>query len=311
MVDGGVRIGWQDVPAHVRSAVEAILGSPVVEAVSQPGGFSPGTADRVVLADGRRAFVKAAGRSLNPHTPGIHRQEVAVMRTLPAAVPAPRLLGAYDDGDWVALALTDVDGRHPDAPWRPDELDRVLAAMTDLALSLTPSPLTDVGTVWSTQSTELTAWPRVAAAPPEDLDPWALRNLDRLLAAAEGAEAAVTGDSLVHLDIRADNLLLTDAGVVFVDWPWACRGAAWTDLALFLCSVATLGGRDPEEISRTHPLLDGVDPAALTAVVAALSGYWAEACRAPESPGLPTVREFQRRSGLATLRWLEGRTRWP
>jgi aminoglycoside phosphotransferase (APT) family kinase protein len=310
MVDGGVRIGWSDVPAQVRAAVEAILGGQVVSAVSQPGGFSPGTADRVVLADGRRAFVKAAGLVLNPDTPGIHRLEIAVMRSLPAEVPAPRLLGAYDDGDWVALALTDVDGRHPEAPWDPSELDRVLAAMTDLSLSLTPSPLTDIGTVWSTQTTELTAWPRIAAAPPDDLDAWAVRHLDRLVDVAAGTEDAVAGDSLVHLDIRADNLLLTDDAVIFVDWPWASLGAVWTDLALFLCSVATLGGRDPEEISRTHPLLDGVDPAALTAVVAALAGYWTEVCRAPEAPGLPTVREFQRRSGLATLRWLERRTGW-
>ena len=129
----GFGSGWSDVPAHVQSALEAILGAPVVEAVSQPGGFSPGTADRVVLADGRRAFVKAVGRELNPDTPGIHRLEIAVMRTLPPSVPAPRLLGAYDDGDWVALALTDVDGRHPAAPWNPEELDRVLAAMTDLS----------------------------------------------------------------------------------------------------------------------------------------------------------------------------------
>ena len=310
MVDGGVRIGWSDVPPHVQNAVEEILGSPVLRAVSQPGGFSPGTADRVALADGRRAFVKAAGRVLNPQTPDIHRQEVAVMRTLPAAVPAPRLLGAFDDGDWVALVLTDVDGRHPDAPWNPTELDRVLAAMTGLSLSLTPSPIGDVGTVWSTQAAELTAWPRIAAAPPDDLDPWAVRHLERLVDAAAGTEEAVAGDTLVHLDIRADNLLLTDDAVIFVDWPWACLGAVWTDLALFLCSVATLGGRDPEEISRSHPLLDDVDPGALTAVVAALAGYWTEACRAPESPGLPTVREFQRRSGLATLRWLERRTGW-
>ena len=232
------------------------------------------------------------------------------MRTLPPDVPAPRLLGAYDDGDWVALALTDVDGRHPQAPWNPAELDRVLAAMTDLSLSLTPSPITDVGTVWSTQTTELTAWPRIAAAPPEDLDSWAVRHLDRLVSAAAGTEEAVRGDTLVHLDVRADNLLLTDDAVIFVDWPWACLGAVWTDLALFLCSVATLGGGDPEAISRTHPLLDGVDPDALTSVVAALAGYWTEVCRAPEAPGLPTVREFQRRSGLATLRWLERRTGW-
>ena len=60
MVDAaGVRVAWADLPARVRDVVEEILGAPVVEAVSQPGGFSPGSADRVRTADGRRAFVKA------------------------------------------------------------------------------------------------------------------------------------------------------------------------------------------------------------------------------------------------------------
>ncbi len=165
--------------------------------------------------------------------------------------------------------------------------------------------------MWELESESFTAWPRLAAAPPDDLDPWARRHLDSLVAAAAPARAALDGDTLVHLDMRADNILLSDTGVVVVDWPWACRGAAWTDLALFLCSVATIGGADPEQVARSHPLLLGVDPDALTAVVVALAGFWVEACRAPESPGLPTVRDFQRRSGVATLRWLERRTGWP
>jgi Phosphotransferase enzyme family len=310
VVAGGVRIQWDDVPDHVRSALEAILGSPVRSAASQPGGFSPGTADRVQLADGRRAFIKAVGPELNPHSPGIHRREIHVMRALPPELPAPRLIGAYDDGDWVALALTDIDGRHPREPWDTDELDAVLSAMTDLSTGLTPSPLDDVGTVWSTLSHDLSAWPRVAEQVPADLDPWAVRNLDRLLTSAGDTEEVSAGPSLVHLDIRADNLLIAEQGVVFVDWPWACLGAPWLDLALFLCSVATIGGADPEHISRTHPVLVDVDPDAVTSVLAALAGYWTEACRAPEAPGLPTVREFQRRSGEATLRWLERRTGW-
>ena len=60
MVDAaGVRVAWADLPAPVRDVVADILGSPVLAAVSQPGGFSPGSADRVCTADGRRAFVKA------------------------------------------------------------------------------------------------------------------------------------------------------------------------------------------------------------------------------------------------------------
>src|SRR5690348_189205 len=61
----GVRIGWADLPRHVREAVEDILGAPVMAAHSQAGGFSPGTADRVETAIGGRAFVKAVGIELN------------------------------------------------------------------------------------------------------------------------------------------------------------------------------------------------------------------------------------------------------
>ncbi len=310
MVAGGVRIQWSQVPEHVRSAVEGILGSPIIAAESQPGGFSPGTADRVVLDDGRRAFVKAVGPELNPHTPGLHRREIHVMRALPAGLPAASLIGSYDDGEWVALVLTDVSGRHPGDPWNPHDLSTVLSALTELAAGLTPSPLDDVDPVWSTLSDDLSAWPRLANDVPHDLDPWAVRNLERLLLAADGVEAAVSGDSLVHLDIRADNLLLTEGGVIFVDWPWASVGAGWLDLPLFLCSVATQDGVDPDEILATHPLSRDVDPAAITSVIIALAGYWAEAGRAPEAPGLPTIREFQRNAGLATLRWLERRTGW-
>src|SRR5205085_10839136 len=106
MVDAsGVRIGWAELPESVREAVTGILGAPVVEAVSQPGGFSPGTADRVVTAAGTRAFVKAVGTALNELSPSMHRAEARVTAVLPAGAPVPRLLGFHDDGEWVALVF--------------------------------------------------------------------------------------------------------------------------------------------------------------------------------------------------------------
>jgi hypothetical protein len=56
---GGVRLPWADVPAWLRRKAERQLGGRVLEAVTQPGGFSPGAAARLRLADGRRVFVKA------------------------------------------------------------------------------------------------------------------------------------------------------------------------------------------------------------------------------------------------------------
>ena len=139
----GQRIGWDDVPVPVRAAVEQILGSPVVSAQSQAGGFSPGTADRVRTQDGGRAFVKAAGRSLNEKTVRLHRREIAVSAALSECVPAPTLLGSYDDGEWVALVLEDVEGRHPRTPWDAVELNAVLAAVDALAAAPLAAPQLD------------------------------------------------------------------------------------------------------------------------------------------------------------------------
>src|SRR5690349_10831175 len=131
VVASGVRIRWSDLPSSVRHAVEEILGGPVVEAVPQAGGFSPGTADRVRTADGRRAFVKAVSAALNKDSPGLHRQEARVTAALPTSAPTPRLLGMHDDGDWVALVLNDVEGRHPD--WRdPADVKAARDALGDL-----------------------------------------------------------------------------------------------------------------------------------------------------------------------------------
>jgi hypothetical protein len=96
---------WRDAPGRVRQAIEAQLGSPVVGETSEPGGFSPGMASRLRLADGRRVFAKAVSAELSPKTPDLYRQEISVASRLPATVRAPRLLWSYDDGDWVVPGL--------------------------------------------------------------------------------------------------------------------------------------------------------------------------------------------------------------
>ncbi|WP_433535078.1 phosphotransferase [Micromonospora sp. CA-249363] len=309
MTPGAVtRIGWGDLPAAVRSAVEEIVGDRVVEAVSQPGGYSPGTADRVRTATGRRAFVKAVNPALNPDSPVLHRAEARIAGALPATAPTPRLLGCHDDGDWVALVFSDVAGRHPRTPWRSDELTRVLDALQAMAVALTPSPVGHVPTAADLLARDFAGWQRIAADPPPRLDPWARAHLDELRAAADGGVAALTGDTLCHVDVRADNLLLDAAGTVtVVDWPWACRGPAWLDTALLLVNVRLHGGHDTEALLRRLPLTADVDPAALTGVYAGLAGFFADSARRPPPPGIPTVRAFQQAQADALLPWLAQR----
>ncbi len=57
-----------------------------------------------------------------------------------------------------------------------------------------------------------------------------------------GWPAAAARTALAHTDIRADNILLTQDRVVFVDWPWAFIAAPWFDLLTMLPSVLAFGG---------------------------------------------------------------------
>ena len=301
----GVRVGWGALPAAVRADLEAFLGSPVVAASNQDGGFSPGLAARVRCADGTRAFVKAVGGELNPQTPDLHRAEARIAAALPRDAPVPRFRYCCDDGDWVALVFDEVDGRMPALPWSTSDLSRVVDALGELGRSLTPCPLDDVPAVSSAMGADMLSYRRLLAEPPDDLDPWELRHLPALADLAESALSILDGDTLVHLDVRADNVLLTDDRVMFVDWPWACRGAAWIDTTVLAVNAA-LHGHDPDAVIAGNPLLNGVDP---TPFLAGLAGTWAEACRRP-APGMPTIRAFQRAQGAVTRDWVRRRTGW-
>ncbi|MFD8691185.1 aminoglycoside phosphotransferase family protein [Streptomyces sp. NPDC059651] len=304
----GVRHQWADLPPTVRSAVEEILGAPVTEARSQSGGFSPGVAARVRTADGRRAFVKAVSAAANPGSPDLHRAEARNTAALPSHAPVPRLLGSYDDGTCVALVLEDIDGRQPRVPWEPAELDRVLGAVAALSRTLTPAPI-DAPPVARREASMFTGWRALhAAGDTARLDPWAARHLGTLAELESGWAAAATGDSLVHADLRADNILLTEDRVVFVDWPHAMRAAPWFELLAMLPCVAAQGGPDPEALFTAHPLGRDADPAGVTAVLAALAGYFVSHSLRPDPPGLPTVRAFQAAQGAAALDWLRRRT---
>jgi hypothetical protein len=94
----GIRIGWRDLPPGVQERAEEIVGGRVIEAVSQTG-----------------------------------RQEMAITAALPAHAPVPGMLGGFGDGDWVVLALEDIEGSHPRTPWEAPEIDVAATTLRDLA----------------------------------------------------------------------------------------------------------------------------------------------------------------------------------
>lgn len=302
-----MRPPWESLPDDVRARVGALLGSPVVAARSEAGGFSPGVAARVRCADGRRAFVKAASSEVNTGTVALHRREALVTAALPDRAGAPRLLAVSDEDPWVVLVLEEVDGRPPAQPWRDDELAACLALLDRLAADLTPSPLELPAPA---QVQELTGWQQLASEGSE-LGPWEERHLERLVAIETRWPQASAGRTLVHLDVRADNLLLrADGSAVLVDWPHAAVGAAFCDVVFLAPSVERDGGPPPEELLARSAVARAADPDAVTVLVAAFAGLMQHRRRQAPPPGMPSVRAFQAAQGDVALGWLAGRTGW-
>lgn len=299
------RIGWHALPSALRADVELALGGTVVAASSQAAGFSPGSADRVQLDDGRRAFVKAVDATRNEHSAALHRDEARIVASLPAAVRAPRLRAAVEHGTWIALALDDVDGRHPVTA--ASDTVAVLDALADVAAVEAPAGLPVAADLFAEQ--EEGAWDRIlASGTVADADAHARANAERMRRAATDLVAVVGGTSLLHLDCRSDNVLLDAAGDAWlVDWPWAATGSPWLDGLAYLLDARMHGAADAEAHLASHPLFRDADRSAVDAVLAGLAGSFHERASQPEPPGVTGIRAFQRREGAAASAWLAER----
>jgi Ser/Thr protein kinase RdoA (MazF antagonist) len=313
----GVHLPWAAVPDAVGAWATRFGGGPPETVRDLTGGFSPG-ATATLSWPSRAVFVKAVGSELNPESPLMHRREAVISAALPEDGPFPRLLGVYDDGQWVALAFEAVEGHPPRHPWEPAEFDAVVAALAAMHEALTPSPAPpgapidapiDALAVYVRRL--FGGWGSLAAqgAPP-GLDPWATSHLEELAALEAGWPEACAGATLVHGDVRADNVLVRAGDVVFVDWPHAAVGTPVFDVVGWAPSVVLEDGPAPEELLARYERERPLDADTVTVLLAAVAGFFVSHSFLPPPPGLPTVRAFQAAQGEVALAWLRRRTGW-
>jgi len=311
----GQRLDWRDLPRAVRTRIAALAGAQVTAEISANTGFSPGFAAVLELSDGRGVFVKAVSPDQNPVSPELARAEIRVAASLPPQVPAPRLLWSDDDGEWVLLGFEVAHGRPPETPWRPADLDLALDALAVLA-DAAPMPGHQLPSTDVSLAADFTGWRTMLAAAPGvrmeaaeragELGLWALENLEQLVRWEQDSLRVSAGTSLVHGDLRADNMLIDHehAKVALIDWPHASIGAPWLDLAFMLPSVSMQGGGDPQRLFWSHPVSDGLPVDHLRAALTGMSGFLAYASMQPSPQGIPNLRRFQRAQAEAALRWL-------
>lgn len=319
VLPGSPRLRWDDLPAHVHDGVASILGAPVVSVSARSGGFSPGSADVVVTADGTHAFVKSVSAAQNPDTPDLIRREHTVLCALATETVSecfPRVHGIHDHDGWVALVVHEVPGTTPSLPWRPEDVLSALDGLAEIGSWRAPQALPPLE---SELAPDFGRWSAVIENPPKDLDPWVAKRVEALWDLSLRALPQLAGDRVTHLDIRADNLLIDAAGIArVIDWPWAARGAPWADSAMLLLNVACFGNVDDPGRARAGNGLQmdgylarvcssGATADDICGVIAGLTGLLLDNARRPDPPGLPTLRAFQKAHALAGVRLLK---RW-
>jgi Phosphotransferase enzyme family len=247
-------------------------------------GYSVNEHWTVGFVDGSRAFLKVA--SVDPGPQWV-RDERRVFECVEGSF-MPLFLG-FEDGDRPLLILEDMlpDARWP-PPWQPGDVDAVLVALNEVAAA----PLS--GELPLLAEDAVSGWKDVAEDPGPFLGlrivtaEWLERSLPALLEASD--PALLDGGSLVHCDVRSDNLCLRGGRAVLLDWNHARVGNPAFDVAFWLPSLALEGGADPATF--------GVDELAVF-----VAGFFAAQAGRPAPEGAPRVRSFQRAQLEVALPW--------
>ncbi len=217
-----------------------------------------GTAARWIVGEahaggGRRsAFVKIGATGL---TADWTRREHRTYGTIRGWF-LPEVLGFDDDGSRPVLALEDLSDADWPPPWSNVRVAAVLDAVGAIHETEPPAHLE-----WEDEDGEAD-WRAIAGDPAAFLAlglcaaDWLAEFLPKLRAAA-GA-APLTGDALVHLDIRSDNLCIRDGRAVMIDWNHARLANPDLDIAFWLPSLHAEGGPAPEAILPEQPRACGV-----------------------------------------------------
>jgi hypothetical protein len=315
---------WRSVPLAVRRRVADALGAPVARAARVWGGYGPSPTYRLRLGDGRRAFLKATWPGSNEFQRKAHERELRAYREIGGMISpwAPEFLGELDEGEWRVMLLEDL-GPKSAPPWTPSLVRRVAHGLAEFHASTLGSDLPEwlrgtwrhlvTRTMWREPAPQ-SSFDSLAGAAGEragEARLWLREFSPALTGSAKRLLTLEDSLSLIHIDVRSDNLRVVNGALRLFDWPHAGVGAPEFDAAAWAQTVEIEGGPDAETVMRMYGERIAVREDVLTSAVASISGYFANMSWQPAIPGLPRVRDFQRAQLRVTLRWAARRLGLP
>ncbi len=274
--------------ASLVARVARALGDQPTAWAPVAGGYTQAARWRVWLPSGATAFVKAA---TSAETAAWLRAEQTVYAQVTGPF-LPRPLGWDDEGDAPLLLLEGLSAGIWPPPWSPARVERVRASLAMVAATPAPAGLPSLEALRD----QFSGWRLVAEEPAPFLAlglcsaHWLASALSALRAAEAAADLA--GESLVHLDVRSDNLCFLGERTLLVDWNWACRGNPRLDVAAWLPSLCAEGGPAPDAILPHEP-----------ALATLMAGFFAARAGLPDPTPDGRLRPLQLRQLRVALPW--------
>ena len=282
----------------LRRRLEALKRSAPISWQRIERGYTPAERWLVRFSDGSSAFAKVGASPLTSDSLRVEHHRYQQLHTH----FMPRLLGFDADLERPILLLEDLSSARWPPPWQQGDVERVVETLRQVAATRPlpedlPSLEEEFG-VSGSDDRASSGWGAVMRDPGAFLSlglcstDWLSRAQQRLLDAQN--EAVLSGDDLVHNDVRSDNLCLLPDRVVLIDWNVAGRGNGAFDLAFAAPSLCLEGGRVlPEELVG--------DDGGLAAVV---SGFFAARAGLPNIADAPRVRWIQLQQLRIALPWV-------
>lgn len=261
---------WDELPAVVRTAIERKTGP--VTATQSPSTGRNSDFSATLHTPAGPVFCKAIADADSPRG-RMHRHEAAINPFLPPAL-APTMRWRTAADGWLILGFDHVNGRHADLSPNSPHLPAVTTTITALTTSTTPAPpetprLAD-------QWRRLAPWRRLANTPTTLTDTWTTDRLDELQAWETHAAEHADGDSLIHTDLHAYNILVWGDNARLVDWAWSRTGNPAVDIA-FLTTRLIAAGHEPaaaEQWADQFLAWKRTDTDKKTALAVAIWGIW-------------------------------------
>lgn len=280
-------------PADIERVRRALGTKPVGWRVASGHGAPSHRRFVVDLGNRGSAFVKIAALD---YTAEWLRAEHLVYAALDGQPFLPRLRGWDDDGLAPALVLEDLTDAAWPPPWDRAGVDAVLATLAAVHAAILPGNLPSAVDSQFGQD----GWPDVISDPQPFLSlglcstEWLSDHLPLLAGASATAELG--GSSLLHFDVRSDNLCLRGARALLVDWNNACLGNELMDTASWLPSLQAEGGPEPQ-------LIVPDDTPGLPAIASWLAGYFCARAGLSAIPQAPHARPLQLMQARTSLPW--------